>query len=175
MLFMPRQESNSLSDDPASPYLIRAARVADRESIGDLWLDLMEYHRERDPRFKIGADARAKYIRNVQEMIRMRECRVLVAENRETGELVGYVTAETKHYAPVTIAGLYGAISDFYVSPLHRRHALGKRMAEEVFRWMHEKKCVAVQLNVAEANPEGQAFWAAMGMEPFLRLLHKTF
>ncbi len=174
MLFTPRRESNSgLDPDPNSPYLIRSARIADREAIGDLWVELMTFHQERDARFEIAPDARYKYIRHTQEMIRARDCRVVVAEEKKTGRVVGYVIAEIKLRTPITTPGLYGALADLYVSPAHRRHALGRRLVDEIFHWMREKKCVAVQLYVAEQNPEGQKFWEAMGMTPYLKLLHQ--
>ena len=175
MFFTPRKEpSPERADSPLdSPYLVRAARVADREAIGDLWLELMTYHRERDLRFELPSDARQKYIRNVQDMIRARDCRVLVSEEWATGKIVGYVTSEIKLRTPVTTPGLYGSLADLYVSPSHRRHALGRRMTEEIFHWMREKKCIAVQLYVAEMNPEGQRFWESMGMTPYLKLLHR--
>lgn len=153
-------------------FQIRDARGPDRDEIGRLWRELMTFHHALDPRFTIAPDAQQRYVRHVQEMIRTRDGRVLVATDTATGELVGYLIGELQQRPPIALPGLYGFISDMYVSEAWRREGVGKALFSEMRRWFLDRKATAIELYVAQANPNALAFWQAMGLEPFLTLFH---
>jgi ribosomal protein S18 acetylase RimI-like enzyme len=155
-----------------SGFQVREARHSDRVAIGRLWHELMEYHRALDPRFVVAPDGEQKYVRHVQEMIRSRDARVLVAEETSTLTIVGYVIGEIQHRPPMALPGIYGFVSDIYVTAAWRQHGVGRALVEELKRWFISRKAGAMELYIADANPTAVEFWQAMGMKPFLRLMH---
>lgn len=155
-----------------SGFVIREARSADREQIGVLWLQLMQHHHSLDTRFNIASDGVEKYVRHTHEMIRSRNARVLVAEDVGTGEIIAYLMGEIQTRPVISIPGVYGFVSDVFVLPEWRKGGVGSALFTEMKRWFVEKKAIAVELYISESNPEAAAFWQAMGMTPFLKLLH---
>ncbi len=153
-----------------SVYTIRDARTSEKELIAGLWLSLMMEHHTLDSRFRVADDAQKKYSRHLQEMIRTKNGRVLVAEVKETGELVGFMMGEIQPRPPIALPGIYGFISDLYVTQEWRRQGVARSLFVEMSRWFQSRKANAIELYAAEANPAAVAFWQTMGLKPFLRL-----
>ena len=153
-------------------FRIRDARRPDCEAIGVLWAELMAHHRKLDGRFAVPSDGQQRYVRHLQEMIRSRDARVLVAEEVATGALVGYLMGELQTRPVTALPGLYGFISDACVTEGWRHHGVGRALFTEIRRWFVDRKARAVELYAAEHNPAALAFWEAMGLEPFLKLMH---
>lgn len=153
-------------------FRIRDARSGDREAIGLLWRELMAYHRSLDSRFTIAPDGEQKYMRHAQEMMRSRNARVLVAEEINTGEIVAYLMGELQSRPPIAMPGTYGFISDICVHSAWRHCGVGRALFEEIKRWFIDRKATAIELYIAEANPTAAAFWQAMGLDSFLKLMH---
>lgn len=137
-----------------------------------LWTELMTYHRTLDSRFRIAPNGERLYAKHAQEMSRSRDARVLIATDSVSGELVAYMMGELQSRPPLAIPGIYGFISDVYVREAWRQHGVGRALFEEMRRWFITRKATAIELYVAEANPTADAFWQAMGLAPFLQLLH---
>lgn len=161
-------------DVPGS-ILVRDARMADRYAIGALWRELMTMHRALDPRFVIAPEGEERYIRHVHDMMRTRNARVLVAEATALKTPVGFLMGELQSRPPMALPGLYGFVSDIYVAEAWRRSGVGRALVQEMMHWFRLRKAQAIELYVAEANPEALAFWEAMGLRPFLRLMHHDF
>lgn len=153
-------------------FLIRAARSEEREVIASLWRELMEMHRRLDPRFTLARDAERQYARHIRAMIQSRDALVLVACDRLTDEVLGFLVGELQSRSPKVMPGLYGFISDIYVREAWRQRGVGKALCVEMLHWFRVRKAVAVELYVAEANPAARAFWQSLGLTPFLQLLH---
>src|ERR1700734_2679005 len=141
---------------------MREARPSDRIAISNLWGELMRYHRNLDARFTLAADGEKNYMRHIHEMIRSRDARVLVAERSvarpESSELIGYVVGEVQERAPMSLPGLHGFISDLYVFADYRRQGIGRALFEEMRGWFVSRKVTAIELYIAQANPEAIAF-----------------
>jgi diamine N-acetyltransferase len=153
-------------------FHIRKARLADRFAIAEMWGELMRLHQALDSRFSIAEDGQQKYARHVQEILRSRDGIVLVAETTLTEELAGFVLGELQLRPPKATPGLYGFISDVYIREEWRQRGVGSALFEEMRVWCVAHKASAIELYVAENNPAALAFWQAMGMTPFLKLVH---
>ena len=153
-------------------YKIRDARGGDRDAIGHLWRELMDHHRSLDARFAIAADGERMYVRHVLEMVRSSDARVRIAESLEPVRAIGYIMGELQARPPIALPGLYGFVSDLYVVEPWRSRGVGRALYQELRRWFVTRKAMAVELYTAELNPEAQAFWAEMGLAPFLTLMH---
>jgi ribosomal protein S18 acetylase RimI-like enzyme len=163
-----QRKTNAMSE-----FRVRDARGGDREAIGTLWRHLMEHHRSLDSRFTIAPDGEKKYVRHALEMMRSTNARVLVAENIESGEIVAYIMGELQSRPPIALPGLYGFISDICVQVTWRKQGVGRALYQELRRWFVTRKAIAIELYIAESNPAALAFWADMGMQPFLKLMHE--
>lgn len=168
-------QSGEAHEATTGQFVVREARMADRYAIGALWRELMTMHRQLDPRFVIAPEGEERYVRHVHEMMRIRNARVLVAESIELKTPVGYLLGELQSRPPMALPGLYGFVSDIYVTEAWRRNGVGRALVEEMANWFRQRKTTAIELYVAEANPAALAFWEAMGLHPFLRLMHKDF
>ena len=155
-----------------SSFRVREAKSADRDAIGLLWRELMHYHRSLDERFTIAPNGEVKYMRHAVDMMRSRNAMVLVAEDIASGEILGYLMAELQTRPAIAMPGLYGFISDICVQEAWRHRGIGRALFDEIMVWFVAKKAQAIELYIAEANPESAAFWSAMGLSPFLKLLH---
>ena len=152
---------------------VRDARGADREAIGAMWRELMAYHKTLDSRFMVAPDGERRYVRHIQEMMRSRDARVLVAETGDRRPVCGYLVVELQVRPPMALPGIYGFISDLYVLESARRQGIGLRLFTEAERWLRARKALAIELYVADQNPAALAFWGSMGLDPFLRLMHR--
>ena len=132
----------------------------------------MHHHRSLDPRFSIAPDARTKYVRHIQELMRSRDARVIVAQDTDAGTLIGYVVGELQDRPPIAMPGRYGFISDIYVAPGWRRIGVGRGLFVTMKGWFVDRRATAIELYTANANPAAVQFWKEMGLEPFLTLTH---
>lgn len=155
-----------------SEYRIRMARRGDAEAIGALWCVLMEYHRQIDTRFQASQAQKPQYVLHAQNMIQSRDSNVLVAEECATGKIVGYLMGELQERSFAGSIGSFGFISDMFVDEQFRRKGVGRQLYAEMRRWFYIRGAHAVELYAAVLNPTSQAFWQAMGFQPFLTLMH---
>ncbi|MCX6381983.1 MAG: GNAT family N-acetyltransferase [Armatimonadetes bacterium] len=153
-------------------FSIREARRNDLTAIGELWYELMSLHRRLDSRFHCAQQDIPEYTRHTYRMMKTRDARVLVVEWEKTGEVVGYLIGELQPRVYGAVRGVYGFVSDVFISEEYRRHGVGHTLFAEIKRWFVLRGATSVQLYASVANTESQAFWKAMGLEPYLTLLH---
>jgi len=143
---------------------IRPATRRDLEIIGDLWVELMDFHAGIDSRFRIPVNSRTGYIRILHNALHDEHYRVLVAE--WGGTIVGYIMGNIAENPPINPR--FGFIDDLCVTTVHRRAGIGARLVRALCQWFRERGLTSVQLNVAHLNPVSQAFWRKQGCADFL-------
>lgn len=153
-------------------FRIREARRNDLSAIGDLWHALMTLHHRLDSRFQRSQEGISEYTRHAHRMMKTRDARVLVVEREATEEVVGYLIGELQARNYGAGRGMYGFVSDVFIREDCRRSGVGKALFDEIKRWFVLRGATSVQLYVSSANPDSQAFWQAMGLTPYLTLLH---
>ena len=84
---------------------IRDARGSDRDAIAAMWRELIAYHRAQDSRFLVAPDGERRYGRHMQEMMRSRDARVLVAQPAEREPICGYMVVELQTRPPMALPG----------------------------------------------------------------------
>lgn len=145
---------------------IRPAQKYDLERIGDLWVILMTYHAELDPRFAIPANGRLHYIRHINLALRDNNYRVLVAEER--GQIIGYIIGYIAENPPMFPQTNYGFIADLCVIRSERRKGTGELLVTDICHWFRQRGMTNVQLNVAHHNEISQSFWRKIGCRDYL-------
>lgn len=148
---------------------IRPGRPEEREALGELLAGLLAHHGDH-PRFAaaaaggVPASLLANYLGH-------RDGRVFVAD--QGGRPVGLISVALARRPAFFAESLRGHVEHLYVVPEARRGGLGRALVEEAFGWLRLAGAARVELEVARDNPEGQAFWAALGFAPITDVLER--
>lgn len=150
---------------------IRNAREQDLDMIIELWKELMDFHKVRDPHFSRSSDGHENFLEFISGHISSESSRVLVAEH--DGIIVGYCLAFIANYPPVFENVEYGQIADLAVTEKYRRTGVGEKLCREVQKWFRERKIQRIELRVAVTNEVSTSFWRKMGYRPYIEILYK--
>lgn len=143
--------------------MIRLARADDAERIGELWLEMIEYHRRFDEKmFRVSDKGGARYSENIQNRLSDKRTRALVAEAR--GEIVGYalgmiLDVTTELFMPMQS----GFVADIYVVEAHRRQNYGRQLVERLVLWFESQDVQYFEWHVTAQNHIARKFWEAIG------------
>jgi GNAT superfamily N-acetyltransferase len=139
--------------------IIRPAKEADTERIGEMWLDLVNYHRVLDDSMPTPAkDGHHRYAQRIRYSLNDSYQKVLVAE--ENGELLGYVTGMIIDIVPeMFIEERAGMIGDIYVQPNQRGKGIGKALMQVMKDWFKLRGVSYYEWSVASQNIDGVRFW----------------
>ena len=145
--------------------MIRLANHEDAQCIGDMWLEMVEYHHLFDPlMFRANADGAAQYARRIEQQLLSRQARVLVADI--DGVPIGYASGmiadiTTEMFQPLRS----GLLSDLYVRPSHRQRGIGRELVERMMIWFRSQDIRHYEWHVSAHNRQAIAFWRALGGE----------
>ena len=153
----------------APDAIVRPARPSDIPAIVDLWIELMDFHAERDPWFARSADGHIGFAEHLANCLDDARYVLLVAEI--DGRIVGYSTAEIALRPPAFAEREHGFITDVAVTATCRRAGIGTRLAEETIRRLRERGMKTIVLSYASANEVSRAFWRKMGFQPYMERL----
>ncbi len=153
--------------------VVRTARPEDLDEILRLWVQMVEFHADRDAALCMRTDAEAlesmrTYFRAGLESP---DGRLLVAEVAHAEGLAGFLFAHIRTISPLAIPPTAGFISDICVDGGWRRHGIGRELFLAARDWFRECGQKAIRLNVATANPTAQTFWRAMGAAELMVLM----
>ena len=150
----------------ANEVIIRRAVAKDIPSILELWKELMDFHKERDPIFSRSATGHEQFTEYLMKNIQNEDFYVFVADDDE--DLIGYCMVKISTYPPVLEEQRYGEIENIAVSEKYRRSRVGERLLNEARKWYCEKGVHRVEAKVSKINKVSTGFWAKMGFTPYL-------
>jgi ribosomal protein S18 acetylase RimI-like enzyme len=147
-------------DDP----VIRPAIAEDADAIGQLWAELVSYHRRLDGRLPLAAENGAeRYARRVVDRLDDDYTRVLVAEN-EAGSIVGFAVGVVIDLVPEMFAPESGGfVADIFVAETYRRSGVGRQLVDALADWFRSRGLEHMEWYVAAQNQAGREFWASLG------------
>lgn len=154
-----------------SELVIRKATKRNLESIGILWQEFMDFHKERDPAFARSADGHEYFKEFIASHLEKESSLVLVAE--QDGAVVGYCLAMLAKYPPVFASRDYGTVYDLAVTQRCRKAGIGEKMYQSAEKWFLEKGIHRIELRVVVSNEIATAFWRKMGFLPHVEVLFK--
>jgi ribosomal protein S18 acetylase RimI-like enzyme len=146
--------------------VVRGATRRDLEDIGNLWVELIEYHRRLDARFFVPFEGRNHYMRYIYNALRDDSFRVFVAES--AGNIVGYIIGYVSENAPFFPQPRYAFIADICVTANCRCAGTGKALVREISSWFLSRGLQSTQLNIAYNNEISQKFWRSLGCRDYL-------
>jgi GNAT superfamily N-acetyltransferase len=138
-----------------------------------LWLDLVEYHRRLDPDYPRVPCIREVLLKEIERGVRMRSCRVGVAED-EAQELVGFVFAEVERGAgPRHDDTGVGWIHELYVDSAWRQRGVANALLAFVEEFFAQRSPARVSVRVESGSKDGLRFWLRRGFAERERTLSK--
>ncbi len=155
--------------------IIRAATSQDAAAIGQLWVQLVEYHRQLDDRMPIAApDGAERYAYRVRDSLDDTHTRVFVAD--DDGQVMGYVMGVIVDLLPEMFAEeRAGFLADIFVLPEYRDKGIGKALVNALKAWFRARDIYHFEWYVASKNRAGIAFWRSVqGEEVMLRMRAST-
>lgn len=143
--------------------IIRPAVIEDAATIGALWQELVDFHRELDTAMPIANIRGAKhYAQRIETQVQDSYSHVLVAEHQ--GELIGYVVGMIVDLLPdVFEAETNGFLADIYIKSAYRRSGLGQKLVRTLASWFKSRGVQRMEWYVASQNSAGRAFWQEIG------------
>ena len=153
--------------------LLRKATVKDIPAIIELWKELMDFHKTRDPFFTRAADGEEVFSQYMEKNINSETACVYVAIIG--GTIVGYCQGILEKHPPILAETDYGQVLDFVVSADYRRTGVGERLCKALLGWFVLKGVHRLEVRHSEFNETASRFWAKMGFKPFLKTLSKEF
>lgn len=133
---------------------VRAATVADLDTIIDLIRGLAEYEREPDAVTLDREDVR-------EHLFGPRPyAEVLIAE-AESGETAGFALFFHNYSTWLGKPGIW--LEDLFVRPEHRGHGHGRRLLVEIARIARERGCGRIEWSVLDWNEPSIAFYRSLG------------
>ena len=155
-----------------SEIVLRDACKSDLDSIGGLWQEFMDFHKERDPHFARSVDGHERFKEFIAGHIDAETSYVLVAE--EDGKVVGYCLSELAKYPPVYENLDYGTVIDLAVTERLRRSGIGEKLYRSAEAWFTDHDVNRIEIRVVVSNDVSTSFWKKMGFNPYVTTVFKN-
>ncbi|MCK5132942.1 MAG: GNAT family N-acetyltransferase [Candidatus Sabulitectum sp.] len=151
--------------------IIRKAEPSDLAEIGDLWIELMDYHKELDPFFTRSLPGAELFKEHLSKQLNSEQAAVFVAV--DSAKVAGYTVVSISEYPPVFQKSRYGIISDLAVTKNCRGKGTGKLLFRETQHWFAKNNIERIELRVADANENACGFWKKMGFTSFITTMYR--
>ena len=153
--------------------LLRKAMLKDIPAIIELWKEMMDFHKKRDPFFTRAANGDQVFGEYLEKNINSETACVYVAIIG--GTIVGYCQGTLEKNPPMLTTSDYGQVLDFAVAADYRRTGVGERLCRALEGWFILKGVHRLEVRHSEFNEAASHFWAKMGFKPYLKTLCKEF
>ncbi len=154
-----------------SPVGVRLARLQDLDRVAALWTSITRHHERLDPVFRMRSDADGELRELLGAIQRDPDSAIFVYDDE--GDLPGMCIVRVDHAPPIMVEQERAEITDLGVRGGERRRGIGSALVDAALAWVVESGVSRVEVQVARANPEGQAFWRARGFGDLMDVLHK--
>lgn len=150
-------------------YEVRQATLDDGEDLIELWHGFTEHLSQYDDRYRHKEDADDRWLQYFEnQLVDSKYGIVIVAEDEDTGELVGALEARVMGDHPIFRLQDHGYINGHYVEPEHQGEGVGSALLEEAHDWFagppHEVDFY--RIDVMEADDEAANVYEGLGFEP---------
>lgn len=150
-------------------YEVRQATVDDGEDLLELWHGFTAYLSEYDERYahKESADDRWRsYFEN--QLVDSKYGVVFVAEETDSGEVVGAIEARITGDHPIFRLSDHGYVNGLFVPEEHRGHGIGKALLSGAGEWFRDnpRGVDYFRIDVLEGDVQGRKVLEEYGLEP---------
>jgi len=157
---------------------MRQASGDDLEGVCALWLELTRHHARLDPHFELRPGAEDEARRLLAAQLGDPDSAVFVLgaaaeQGAGAAPLEGLAIARVDRAPPIHPETCRAEISDLFVAPAARRRGAGRALARAAAAWAEARGAERLEVRVSPHNPEGQAFWRALGYGAHMDVLHR--
>jgi ribosomal protein S18 acetylase RimI-like enzyme len=150
----------------------RRARPADLDRLAELWLEITHHHAALDPLFTLRQGAGPEVRRLLAAQIAGSDTEILVWDSPPDG-LLGFCTVCIDQAPPILQETRRAEITDLGVDGASRRRGIGRALAAAAMAWAGSRGVARVEVRVAAANREAQAFWRGLGFDDLMDVLQR--
>jgi ribosomal protein S18 acetylase RimI-like enzyme len=151
--------------------VVRPAALHELDRIAALWTSITLHHESLDPAFRMRRDADGAVRELIAQIHRDPHSAIFVVD--EEGDLPGMCIVRLDSAPPIMVEDERAEITDLGVRSDARRRGLASALVDAALAWVRESGVERVEVHVARANAEGQAFWRARGFGDLMDVLHK--
>jgi GNAT superfamily N-acetyltransferase len=163
----PRQSNEARPNLDFMSFHIRDAQQKDLQAVGQLAGRLVRMHHDYDPtRWMLMEGVEAGYARYFASQLGNPGTIILVAEDDESGEIVGYTYASLVERSWNELRDACGALHDAFVVERARRHGLARSMLLECLRRLTALGAPFAVSTTAWRNETSQALLRSIGFRP---------
>jgi ribosomal protein S18 acetylase RimI-like enzyme len=139
------------------------------EGIVRLWEQLAGLHAALDPFYATCEGAAGNFETHLRQAIAAEDFLVLACISE--GTVVGYALSSLEQHPPVVECRMFGHIDDLVVDEAFRRRGAGTLLVSWTIEWFEQRGIDRIELEVAETNGPGLAFWRTIGFTDFQRIM----
>jgi GNAT superfamily N-acetyltransferase len=147
-------------------------RSGEAEAVLELWLGLVDHHRDLDPAYPGSRSLRPALHGELMRALREPRCRLFVAE--VAGRVGGFVLAQLDPEGEDGRAPGGCWIHELYVEPELRGKGVGSELVARAEAFFAEQGVSRVAVRVEALNRGGLRFWARRGFAERARILERT-
>lgn len=150
-------------------YEIRHATIDDGEELLALWHGFTEHLSEYDDRYRHNESADERWLKYFEnQLVDSKYGTVVVAEDEESGELVGVLEARVMGNHPIFRLQNHGYINGHFVTEEHRGEGVGNALLEVAHEWFTDspKDVDFYRVDVIHGDEESQEFYESQNFEP---------
>jgi GNAT superfamily N-acetyltransferase len=129
------------------------------------------HHAAIEPAFRMRGDARERLPKLLARQLGDPDMAIFVWE--ESRGLVGFCSVSVERAPAAMVEVSRAEIADLGVRADRRRSGVGRALVEAARAWVQSRGAERLEVRVAVRNPEGQAFWRALGFEGFVDVLQR--
>lgn len=134
--------------------------MADREAVGQMWLQLLNEQSNHEDRMGVADDALDRWTNDFPMWLEDETARIYVAEGEEEAP-AGFATARRWGPPPIYAESSEVYLDELFVRPDARRDGYGTQLVHAVRSWADQLGAQRIRLRVLAANDDGRAFWSA--------------
>lgn len=137
---------------------IRNGRIKDKEQIGKLWQEFIDFHIKITGReIDLVDNAQDKFLDWFGKNVRSRTKKAIIAEYED--EIIGYLMGGIQERPDIFKYKYMGFIFDIMVTEKWRNEGIGSILIKEFLKWTKEKDLHHVDLYVVPENEKALKFY----------------
>lgn len=153
---------------------MRKAIPCDAEAVARLYLQFWEVHKDIDPLIELKeSPTLASQIEEAKRAIRKRTTYILVAVEKETNEVVGYIEFLIKKNKDCFKIKEYGYLDACVTDKKYRRKGVAQKLTEAALTFFKDKGITYVRTNVYNGNEPAQEVLQDLGFNPQSTIMMK--
>ena len=149
--------------------IVRKAIKNDLPAMQELWKEMMDFQKVRDPFFTRPNDGHEDFKKLIIDKIGNDDWLILVVTQKD--QPIGFCLGTIGEYPPLFINPRYGHIQNFAITEKFRQKGIGAQLFKEAVSWFKKKGITRIELQIAVANEVAQTFYKKMGFRDLMKTL----